>query len=163
MFDTAAIKRSFGRAASAYDAQAHLQRRVRQRCIALAKAHWPEEAHILDAGCGTGALVEDIRVGGIGWQVTGLDLAPGMCGEARKKSNAVNADAESMPFGDASFDGIFSSLMLQWANHPLAVLHEMRRVTKPQARCVIATLAQGTLHELREAFAMLDESPHVSA
>jgi len=152
MFSTHAIKQDFGRAASAYDAQAHLQRQVRGYCIALAESYWKKEAHILDAGCGTGALAQEIN-----WHVTGIDLAFGMCVEADK--NIVNADAASMPFADESFDGIFSSLMLQWANDPLAILREMRRVAKPQGRCVISTLTQGTLQELRDSFG----TSHVSA
>jgi malonyl-CoA O-methyltransferase len=159
MLDTLAIKKSFSQAAPVYDAQAQLQHRVRQQCIALARNYWAADTHILDAGCGTGALMEETY----GWNITGLDIAPGMCEVARKKGGIViNADATAMPFADGYFGGVFSSLMLQWANTPLGVFSEMVRICKPKAHCVISTLTNGTLYELREAFAMLDETPHVS-
>jgi len=155
MFDTRAIKESFGRAAPDYDAEAHVQRQVRGHCLTLAGKYWPRGAHILDAGSGTGALSQETN-----WRVTGLDISFGMCAFAREK--VVNADAASMPFSDARFDGVFSSLMLQWANDPQAVWREMARVLKPQGRVILSTLVAGTLHELREAFSSLDATPHVS-
>jgi malonyl-CoA O-methyltransferase len=97
------------------------------------------------------------------WRVTSLDLSLGMCAVAREKSGAVvNADAACMPFADDSFDGLFSSLMLQWADYPQALWNEMARVVKPQGRVVLATFVRGTLHELREAFSTLDGKAHVS-
>ncbi len=157
-FNRKAIKESFGRAASAYDAEAHLQRWVRGRCIALAKQCWPKDAHILDAGSGTGVLAQEAD-----WRIAGLDISFGMCEFARgKHDRVVNADAAAMPFADGAFDGVFSSLMLQWAGDPAAVWREMARVLKAQGRVVLSTLAAGTLHELRQAFSILDAAPHVS-
>src|SRR6185295_16090273 len=104
-----------------------------ERCIAMAKACWLRGAHILDAGCGTGALSSSL------WRVTGIDIAPGMCRLAHKKNNAVtNADVVSLPFADHSFDGVFSSLMLQWVSEPKRALAEMARVVKPGGRVVIS-------------------------
>lgn len=156
MFNVNAIKNAFGRAAAQYDAQAHLQKHVRTHAITLAP--WRRDAHILDVGCGTGALAEEAG----SWRITGLDIAPGMCEEARKKCASVNADADAMPFADNHFDGVFSSLMLQWSNDPLATLREIARVLKPGGRAVISTLTQGTLKELERAFAAIDDAPHVS-
>ncbi|MDE3060946.1 MAG: methyltransferase domain-containing protein [Pseudomonadota bacterium] len=156
MFDTQAVKEAFGRAAPVYDREAQLQKRVRGRCIALAEQCWPVGARILDAGCGTGQLAREAPH----WHITGCDLAYGMCRVS--SSPVINANVEALPFADESFDGIFSSLMLQWAGDPEAAWREMARMIKPGGRCVIATLADGTLGELREAFAVLDAAPHVS-
>jgi len=163
MFDREAVKEAFGRAAPVYEAHAHLQRQVRQHCLALGQAYWPSGKHILDAGCGTGALLTETGRLRLRWRITSLDLSLGMCAVAREKSGAVvNADAAAMPFADNSFDGLFSSLMLQWANNPPAVWREMARVLKPQGRVVLSTFVHGTLQELREAFSSLDGKPHVS-
>lgn len=158
MFDRQAVKLAFGRAAAEYDAQAQLQRQVREHGVTLAEDYWKEGAAILDAGCGTGAFAQETGR----WRVTGLDMALGMCREAQGKHAVVNADAAAMPFADGSFDGLFSSLMLQWANDPTAVWREMARVVRRGGVCVVSTLVQGTLQELREAFAAVDDAPHVS-
>ena len=158
MFDVGAIKQNFGRAARSYDDNAQLQRHVRARCLALARQQWRPGAHILDNGCGTGALFAEAK----DWLITSLDVSFGMCRLAAKQQPVINGNAEALPFADAMFDGIFSSLMLQWANDAKAAFCEMARVLKPGGHAVIATLADGTLHELREAFAALDAYPHVS-
>lgn len=163
MYSLRALKQDFSEAASAYDEYAQLQREVRQQCIRRARTCWEDTAHILDAGCGTGALAEDIRHYRLRWRITGLDLAFGMCAFARQREGrVVNANAESIPFANASFDGVFSSLMLQWAGNPLAMLRDMGRVVRPGGQLVVATLIDGTLHELRESFAATGEEPGVS-
>lgn len=163
MFDTQAVKSAFGRAAHLYDTQAYLQRQVRARCIALARQHWGEGAQIIDLGCGTGALVQDIRAQRLRWRVTGLDLSYGMCAVARMRQSVANADAAAMPFADGSFDGVFSSLMLQWANAPRSIWREAARILKPGGQVVLSTLVDGTLQELQTAFSTLDDAPHVSS
>ncbi len=159
MFDAKAVKRSFSDAAEAYNAHAHLQQKVRAHCIDLAMPFWPDDSHILDAGCGTGALGAEIEK----WRITGLDLAPGMCRCAHiHTKDIVNADAGAMPFKDRSFDGIFSSLMLQWANDMKQIFGEMQRVLTSMGYIVISSFTSGTLLELQQAFATIDSASHVS-
>lgn len=158
MFDTGAIKSGFGRAAEAYDEYALLQAKVRETCITLARPHFPSGAHIIDLGAGTGAFAQEAPL----WRVTGLDLSYGMCAVAEKHQRVVNADAESLPFADERFDGVFSSLMLQWVNDPAKALSEMARVIPPARKIILSTLVAGTLSELKHAFAAVDQHPHVS-
>ncbi len=157
MFDTTAVSDSFGRAAAQYDAQAILQRNVRAASTLLAKNYFPQNALILDLGCGTGAFAKETKNL---WRTLSLDLSPGMCRVARGLS--VVANAEALPLADAGMDGAFSSLMLQWSNYPGRVFSELARVLKPGAHAVIATLADGTLDELRQSFLAADRFPHVS-
>ncbi len=160
MFDTSAIKQNFGDAAPQYDAHADLQRTVRRHCLKLAAQRWGAGAHVLDVGCGTGAFaVESTKQA---WRVTQLDMAYGMCKHAAQYGHAFNADAESLPFTDSVFDGLFSSLMLQWSNTPVRVFSEMSRVLKPHGSIILSTLTDGTLLELKETFAAVDNVPHVS-
>lgn len=160
MFDTRTISASFGQAAAHYDAHADLQREVRRHAVALAQRYWPRGARILDLGCGTGALADEVKT----WRITGLDRASGMCEVAAKRNlPVVNADAVSLPVQDRYFDGVFSSLMLQWVSDTPAVWREVARVTKPGGYAMLATFAEGTLHELSQAFCAVDDAPHVSA
>src|SRR5215468_10288932 len=63
----------------------------------------------LDAGCGTGLL--SFELAARGHRVTGVDFAPAMIAEARRKATAggfsvrfEEADAEQLPFASGSFD-----------------------------------------------------------
>jgi len=161
MFDANAVKESFGRAAVDYDAHAELQHDVRGHCLQLAAQFWPKGSHILDAGCGTGAFAKTAKT--LGWQITGVDLAPGMCAlAASENAITLNADIQDLPLPDASFDGVFSSLTLQWLNQPADALAEMARVLKPDGHMVLSTFVEGTLAELAQAFHVVDDRPHVS-
>src|ERR1700732_163676 len=81
----------------------------------------------LDAGCGTGSL--SLELAGRGNRVTGIDFAPAMLAEARKKAAAQSlairfeeADAEQLPFPAASFDLVMSRHVLWTLPHPEAAI-----------------------------------------
>ena len=162
-FNALHVQKAFASSATRYDAHAELQQEVRDECLELAKAFWGKGARILDAGTGTGALAQSVKKEKLGWELFGLDLAFDMCKTASNHAiTVVNANAEALPFADNSFDGVFSSLMLQWANDPLELFKEYVRVLKPGGRCVLSTFTHGTLEELRESFATLDKAVHVN-
>ncbi|MBN8530731.1 MAG: methyltransferase domain-containing protein [Alphaproteobacteria bacterium] len=146
------VGQRFSRAADTYDAVAELQRHA---------TGWVAErmgnGRILDLGCGTGELARKLP----GGHIVQLDLAPGMCQRAALQGVSVCADAAALPFADASFDDIGSSLMLQWVVKQEETFAEMFRVLKPGGRLVAVTLGPSTLKELREAFLEIDKSPRV--
>src|SRR5215472_6696418 len=97
----------------------------------------------LDAGCGTGFLSFELAVRG--HRVTGVDFAPAMLAEARRKAaeRAVSirfeeADAEHLPFPAASFDLAISRHVLWTLPHPEAAIDEWTRVLRPGGRLVVA-------------------------
>ena len=103
---------------------------------------------VLDCGCGTGtlAVIAKRQIGAEG-KVTGIDLSPDQLAIARKKAQKENLDIEfhegsidELPFPDASFDAIFSTLMIHHVppHVKTAAFREMRRVLKPNGRIVIA-------------------------
>src|SRR5437762_7599127 len=62
---------------------------------------------LLDVACGTG--VASARAAAIKARVTGVDFSPEMTAEAQKRHPAIEfhtADAEQLPFADASFDAV---------------------------------------------------------
>ena len=96
----------------------------------------------LDAGCGTGFL--SFELAGRGHRVTGVDFAPAMIAEARRKaaerSLAVRfeeGDAEQLPLGPASFDLVISRHVLWTLPHPPEAINEWIRVLRPGGRLVI--------------------------
>ncbi len=103
------------------------------------------QAHelVLDVACGPGAFVLAAapRVA----YATGIDLTPEMLRQARQFqaekqiANAVFAcaDADRIPFPDASFDLVTCQHAFHHITKPEAVLAEMIRVTKPEGRLLI--------------------------
>jgi SAM-dependent methyltransferase len=65
---------------------------------------------------------------------------------------AVAADAEALPFRDASLDLVVSALALQFVNDLPGTLIQIRRALKPDG-LLLAALIGETLTELRQAFA----------
>jgi ubiquinone/menaquinone biosynthesis C-methylase UbiE len=103
-------------------------------------AHGPLEA--LDAGCGTGFL--SFELAARGHRVTGVDFAPAMLAEARRKAAQQHysvrfeeADAEHLPFSPHSFDLAISRHLLWTLPHPEAAIDEWIRVLRPGGRLVV--------------------------
>ena len=161
-----AVALSFSRAATTYDGVADLQRHVASRLQTHLQE--PIDGALLDLGCGTGSVTQQLA---IGREVIALDFAEGMvrfAGEQAREKN-LNADiqwlcgdAENLPLPASSVGAIFSSLAVQWCENLAAVFAEMARVLKPGARASIATLGPNTLHEMRSAWAAVDQHVHVN-
>lgn len=144
------VQENFSRAAARYDAHASLQKNWRQRVLAHGIALFGDHAELLDVGCGTGAFTAEVRAVHPHWTITGLDIAPGMCRVAAQQGKVIEADASAMPLPADRYDGVVSSLCLQWmADMPKAIA-EMQRVLRPGGYAVVMTLADGTLQELRD-------------
>src|SRR5215470_9185236 len=83
------VRRHFERAASTYDAAAVLHREVGRRMgerLGLIKL---QPARILDAGCGTGEALAELRARYPEAMLVGLDLAFGMVIAARRRAAAL--------------------------------------------------------------------------
>jgi malonyl-CoA O-methyltransferase len=91
-----------------------------------------------------------------------------MLRETRAKSrfwrpiHAVQADAQALPFSDAAFDLVFSSLCLQWVADLPKALGELRRVMREGGLLVFSSFGPDTLVELREAYLAAGMQPPLS-
>lgn len=125
----------------------------------LAPAQLREGEAVLDVGCGTGTLAIAARrhVGARG-MVRGIDPSPDMIARAERKARRRGAAVafsvgivEALPFPDASFDVILSTLMLH--HLPRAAreqgMREVRRVLKPGGRVLAIDFGQGDEPERR--------------
>lgn len=100
----------------------------------------PAELHgdVLELGSGSGAMAEELleRYPGIRMTVTDVDPAMRVAAARRlerfgDRARVQEADATQLPFGDASFDGVVSFIML---HHVIAwedALAETARVLRP--------------------------------
>jgi SAM-dependent methyltransferase len=92
---------------------------------------------VLDVAAGTGNA--SIPAAQRGANVTASDLTPELFEAGRRRAAAegveldwVEADAERLPFADASFDVVMSSIGAMFAPHHQAVADELVRVCRPQ-------------------------------
>ena len=110
-------------------------------------AHLVAGESVLDVGCGTGtlAIVAKRQVGPTG-KVFGIDASPTMIARASSKAATAgvdvslhNAVAEALPFPDAQFDVVLSTLMLHHLPRKVRELcgREIRRVLKPEGRVLV--------------------------
>jgi malonyl-CoA O-methyltransferase len=160
MFDTKQVGQDFSNAASAYDTYAALQQQVLTELINKALPKIPQGAFVLDAGCGTGRLGQQLKQ----YPIAQLDVAYAMCAKAAgPDAPAINGSVDALPFTDNTFDVVFSSLVLQWVPDWKKAMEEMQRVLKPGGLLAISTFGPHTLKELKESFAAVDKYSHVSS
>jgi malonyl-CoA O-methyltransferase len=170
--DKEAIRRSFERAASAYDQYAVLQREVESRLLERIEFRRFDPDVILDLGCGTGSGSRSLAKRFEQARVIALDWAPAMLKQSIKRAGpdpgaaakvfSLCADMHRLPLAARSVDMVFSSLTLQWSYDLPAVFQEFRRIMKPDAMLVFTCFGPDTLHELRQAWRVVDDLPHVN-
>jgi len=97
---------------------------------------------VLDVACGTAAVALEL-VRQKGCSVVGVDQSPEMLAEAGRRVGGdqrvrlVEASAEQLPFGDASFDGLTAAYLLRYLNDLPAGLRELGRVLRPGATAAL--------------------------
>lgn len=97
---------------------------------------------VLDVACGTGDMVVELLKQGC--TVTGVDLSKEMLTIAEEKAHGCKymmADAEHLPFDDATFDAVTCAFGVRNFVHLEQGLAEMLRVLRPGGRMVIMELA----------------------
>ena len=144
------------------------ERAFRDRLLDLARLT-PGES-VLDVGCGTGTLAIAAK-GRVGTgEVRGIDASPEMIARAKRKASKAGADvafevaaAEVLPFPEARFDVVLSTLMLH--HLPRATreqcAREIRRVLKPGGRVLAVDFATPA-HQHRGLLGHLHRHGHLS-
>jgi SAM-dependent methyltransferase len=87
---------------------------------------------LLDVACGTG--VGSAQAAALGARVTGVDFSPEMIAEAEKRHPQIafhTADAEQLPFADASFDAVVANFGIHHVERPQRAIAQARRVLAP--------------------------------
>jgi ubiquinone/menaquinone biosynthesis C-methylase UbiE len=123
------------------------------------------DSRVLELGCGPGSLWRPnlARIPS-GWQITLTDFSPGMLAEARANLAGTHpfafeqADAQAIPFADASFDAVIANHMLYHVPDRAKAFAEIRRVLRPSGRFYAATNGENHLRELHELVQQFDST-----
>lgn len=113
------------------------------------------ERHVLDAGCGAGRMMPYLAT--LGCRVEGVDLSPEMIRRSRRDHGAFPARVASLtdlPFGDASFDGVFSwySTIHSADSALLEIMGQVRRVLRPAGLALFAFQAGHGIRDVSENY-----------
>lgn len=103
---------------------------------------------ILDAGCGTGEMMEFLEKKG-NKNFIGYDISFNMLSHAKKRADKlVCADAENLPFADNSFDIIYGRSILHHLQDVPKALREARRVLKPGGEVIFVETNKTFINDL---------------
>jgi trans-aconitate methyltransferase len=112
--------------------------------------------YILDLGCGDGHLTQ--RIADCGAHVLGVDASAEMVAGARGRGvEAEQANAEALPFRDATFDAVFSNAVLHWVRDHDAMMKQVHRVLKPGGRFVAEMGGHGNVAAIHVALTAILE------
>jgi len=155
-----------------YDPLTKLIGADRARRTLIGQAELEPGHDVLDVGCGTGTLVLQIGTSFPSVVAVGLDPDPKALARARRKAEragaAVRFDqgfADALPYPDASFDRVFSSMMFHHVEtaDKEKMLREVRRVLRPGGSLHLMDLAgpeasDGLLSRLLHTHARLKDN-----
>lgn len=166
--ELAKTRSGFDRAAQSYDAAAVLQREVGDRLLERLDLVRMQPERVVDLGCGTGKITEQLLRRYKKAQVIGLDLALSMVQMTRSKGGwlrkpaGVCADVAQLPLQADSVDMMVSNLMLQWCNDLPTVFSELAQALRPEGLLMFSTFGPDTLKELRSSWGQVDGYTHTS-
>ena len=104
---------------------------------------------VLEAGCGTGLVLECLSARGA-TNLFGVDLSAGMLNVARDQGERVaQASVTELPFPDATFDVAFSFKVLAHVPDISRALAEMARVVRPGGTIVAEFYNRHSIRGLR--------------
>jgi ubiquinone/menaquinone biosynthesis C-methylase UbiE len=111
-----------------------------RRAILARVGSLPEGPTVIDVGCSTGYLLEDLRSAIPDASLIGVDLVAGGLRKAHEHvpdAQLLQADACALPLEDSSVDAAVSANLLEHVPDDGRALAEILRILRPGARAVI--------------------------
>lgn len=161
MDDARVVGEGFSRSAGEYDEiLVHNRTGARRLVQALPEGRYPE---VLDVGCGTGFVTEEMaRQHGID-RVIGIDPSEGMLERFEEKVAALGVDATTvragvhdMPVPDGTVDAVVSGMAFHWFPDKPGAIAAMGRPLRPGGVLGVLASARGTDQEFLEVLRAVD-------
>jgi 2-polyprenyl-3-methyl-5-hydroxy-6-metoxy-1,4-benzoquinol methylase len=94
---------------------------------------------LLDVGCGSGMLLQRMRIAG--WEVEGVDLDEKAIVRAWREYGVVvrHGDLHAACYPDGSFDAVTLNHVIEHVHDPIALLVECRRILRSDGRLILVT------------------------
>ncbi|HUE99231.1 MAG TPA: methyltransferase domain-containing protein [Anaerolineales bacterium] len=92
--------------------------------------------HVLEVGCGTGAVLSELPNH---ISLHGLDIDSSALAQCRihaPVTSLVQGNALQLPYSNEIFDIVYCHFLLLWVGDPMQALIEMKRVSKPGAHII---------------------------
>jgi len=164
-----AVRAEFARQAGTFDAYA-AKADVKVEARFRAAMGDAGAGRILDVASGPGVVA--VALAATAAEVVCLDATDAMLAKARARAEAAGltnmtfevGDAESLPYADASFDGVATRLSLHHFAEPGRAVAEIHRVLKPGGRAVIVDVVADEDAEkasLHNAIEILRDPTHI--
>lgn len=159
---TALTRRRYDRIAPVYDL---LEWMMELRFRGWRRELWGlvEGDQILELGVGTG---KNVRYHPADKDITAIDLSERMLARARRRAVKLGsnvrlevADAQALPFDDASFDAVVATFLFCSVPDPVLGLQEARRVLRPGGRLLLLEHVISELPVLRTLMRWFDPIP----
>jgi len=111
-----------------------------------------DNVSLLDVGCGTGQLLEDIgeKFKHLSLSLTGIDSSKQMVAMANKKLSKAKflvGDALNLPFCEKRFDFLTCSHSFPYYQNKLRALQEFKRVLKPGGVLFLVQASENNLYD----------------
>ncbi len=122
----------------------------RWRRRAVSDLRLPQASVVLDIAAGTGDFTRELARQG--HSAVATDLSFGMLDAGREMPERVQADASSLPFCTAGFDGVTCGYALRNFTDLAGTFDEMARVVRPGGRLSLLEVAEPESGLLRAGF-----------
>jgi len=168
MLDQKHIRRRFERAADSFDGADFVHAATREGLLSRLELLLVDAKTVVDLGAATGTSSRPLERRFKGARVVSVDIAAAMLKKGRNKkawlakTGFAQANAEQLPFADASVDVVFSNMLLPWIDDPALMFTEIARVLQKGGLFAFATLGPDSLQEMNRAWAAVDGGAHVN-
>lgn len=153
------IKHCFDKAANSYDKNAHLQNLVGKQLIELVQKYQSTTHHVIDLGCGTGLVTEQLAKSFSWHDFHAIDFSKQSLRIARHRLTSLGVSVYQANFDTFShptmyFDLVFSNMALHWSTQLKSTLKQIATLLSDDGIFVFTLPLMGSFIELQGHFSL---------
>lgn len=158
MINKTLLQKRFNGAAVSYDQYANVQKKMAHSLLSTLNRRYSANSsiRILELGCGTGYVTEQLSKVFPKAHITAVDFAHEMIAVAKTRNNVENVkflceDIEQLKLED-SYDVIISNATFQWLNDLKATVKNLFNYLSEEGILLFSTFGNTTFQELHTSF-----------